>query len=194
MKIVRAILPPDFIPGDRLTAEKAGKRVADLVIKHLRKKNDSTKPSPFGMPKSNYYAKAADTVQYETAGNKFTVSVGTDSTDKNAKGMGIALHYHGGTVYPKKKALALPIDPAVAGIWPSEAGSIATGGADDERYALIWPKGSKHGFIKDTETNDLLWLLLPKATIPADPTVLPTDEGIANAATLGMAQLMGVTE
>ena len=97
---------------------------------------------------------------------------------------GIALHYEGGTVYPKagKKALAIPIDPSVAGIWPSEASGIGTGGADDEPYALIWPKGSNHGFIKDTETNDLLWVLVPKATIPADPSVLPSDGEILGAA------------
>ena len=184
MKIVRAIFPPDFIPGDRLTAERAGMRVADLVIKHLRKKNDSTKPSPFGMPKSNYYANAADTVQYEAAGNKFTVSVGTDSTDKDAKGMGIALHYHGGTVYPKsgKKALAMPIDPAVAGIWPSEY--------SQDHKLFKTPAGA----LGDADSGKILYILLPKVTIPADPTVLPTDEEIENAATLGMAQLMGVTE
>ena len=187
MKIVRAIFPPDFIPGDRLTAEKAGMRVADLIVKHLRKKNDSTKPNPFGMPKSNYYNRASDTVQYDTSGNKFTVSVGTDSTDKDAKGMGIALHYHGGTVYPKsgKKAIALPIDPAVAGIWPSEYDP-----TPKHEKTFITPAGA----IGDKETGKILYILLPKATIPEDPTVLPTDEEIANAATLGMAQVMGVTE
>ena len=91
---------------------------------------------------------------------------------------GLALHYEGGTVYPKKKALAIPIDPSVADIWPSEASGIATG----DGYAMIWPKGSNHGFIKDAETNDLLWLLVPKATIPADKTVLPEEETILSAA------------
>lgn len=180
MRIVRAILPPDFIPGDRLTAERAGLRVADLVIRHLRKKNGETTPNPFGLPKTNYYDEASDTVQTETSGNKFTVSVGTDSTDKDAPARGIALHYHGGTVYPKKKALALPVDPAVAGIWPSEY---------SQGHKLFKTPG---GALGDAETGKILYILLPKATIPADPTVLPTDEEIADAATLGMAQVMGV--
>ncbi len=47
---------------------------------------------------------------------------------------------------------------------------------------MIWPKGSNHGFIKDNERNELLWLLVPKATIPADPDVLPTDDEILTAA------------
>lgn len=180
MRIVRAILPPDFIPGDRLTAERAGLRVADLVIKHLRKKNGETKPSPFGLPKSNYYDEASDTVQTETSGNTFVVSVGTDSTDRNASGLGISLHYEGGTVYPKKKALAMPINPAVARIWPSEY---------SQSHKLF---KTPAGALGDAETGEILYILLPKATIPADPTVLPTDEEIADAATLGMAQVMGV--
>lgn len=180
MRIVRAILPPDFIPGDRLTAERAGLRVADLVIKHLRKKNGETKPSPFGLPKSNYYDEASDTVQTETSGNTFVVSVGTDSTDRNAPGRGISLHYEGGTVYPKKKELAMPINPAVARIWPSEY---------SQSHKLF---KTPAGALGDAETGEILYILLPKATIPADPTVLPTDEEIADAATLGMAQVMGV--
>ena len=180
MRIVRAILPPDFIPGDRLTAERAGLRVADLVLKHLRKKNGETKPSPFGLPKSNYYDEASDTVQTETSGNTFVVSVGTDSTDRNAPGRGISLHYEGGTVYPKKKALAMPINPAVARIWPSEY---------SQSHKLF---KTPAGALGDAETGEILYILLPKATIPADPTVLPTDEEIADAATLGMAQVMGV--
>ena len=180
MRIVRAILPPDFIPGDRLTAERAGSRVANLIIKHLRKKNASTPANPFGLPKTSYYDEASDTVQTETSGNKFTVSVGTDSTDRKAPGRGIALHYEGGTVYPEKKALALPVDPAVAGIWPSEY---------SQGHNLFKTPG---GALGDAETGRILYILLPKATIPADPTVLPTDEEIADAATLGMAQVMGV--
>lgn len=182
MRIVRAILPPDFIPGDRLTAERAGLRVADLVIKHLRKKNGETKPSPFGLPKLNYYDAASDTVQTETSGNTFVVSVGTDSTDRNAPGLGIALHYHGGTVYPTggKKALAMPINQAVARIWPSEY---------SQSHKLF---KTPAGALGDAETGEILYILLPKATIPADPTVLPTDEKIADAATLGMAQSWGV--
>ena len=165
--------PEQLIPDARIAAEAASRGVEVLVVEHLRKKNDATPPNRYGLPKSNYYADAAKNVQASSNGRVASVEIDHP---------GLALHHDGGTVYPKKKALAIPIDPAVAGIWPSEAGGIATGGADDELYALIWPKGARHGFIKDTETNDLLWLLVPKATIPADPTVLPTDGEVLNAA------------
>ena len=46
----------------------------------------------------------------------------------------------------------------------------------------MWPKNSDHGFIKDNASGELLWLLVPKATIPADPGVLPTDGEMLDAA------------
>lgn len=184
MVITRIILPPDFVPGPRMTAEKAAVRVSQLIIRHLRKKNGQTKANPFGMPKTNYYDEASDTVQHETTAGGFSVSVGTDSSDPKAPARGIALHYYGGTVYPKngKKNIALPIDPAVAGIWPSEYA---------QGHRLFKTPG---GALGDAETGKILYILLPHATIPADPTVLPTDEEICDAATLGVGQVMGVTE
>jgi len=176
MHITRIIIPNDLLSG-RVTAEKAAMRVTDLIIKHLRRKNNSTKPNPYGLPKTNYYAEAADTAQYETRGNGFTVSVGTDSTDPKAKGQGLNLHYEGGTVKPRKKALAVPIDPLVAGIWPSEY--TGNGG-----HLFKTPGGA----LGDAETGRILYMLLPQAKIPADPTVLPTDDEIANSATLGLGQ------
>ena len=147
------------------------------MIDHLRARNGATAPNRNGLPKSNYYAKAAqgDSVRSMVAGNVAVVEIGHP---------GISLHYEGGTVRPRpgKRALAIPVDASVATIWPSEAAGIGTGGADDEPYALVWPKGSDHGWIKDTETNELLWLLVPHARIPADPTVLPSDAEILQAA------------
>ena len=165
--------PESILPDLKVAAQAAARGMEVLIINHLRDKNGRTAPSRYGLPKSNYYADAAKNVEASSSGAVARVEV-----DKP----GIALHYEGGTVYPKKKALAIPIDPSVAEIWPSEANGIGTGGADDEPYALIWPKGSDHGFIKDSETNELLWLLVPKATIPADKTVLPTDDAILGAA------------
>lgn len=180
MKITRIKLPADFIPSDRLTADRAAVRVADLVQKHLRKKNGLPRPNPFGMPKSDYYADAAETVLYEANGNRFEVSVGTESGDPDAKGIGIALHYEGGRVSPKNhKHLAIPIDPKVADIWPSEYAN----GDDDALF--FTPAGA----VGDRKTGEILWLLVPHADIPADPTVLPTDEEINNAAKLGIGEV-----
>lgn len=163
-----------LIPDARVAAEAAARGLEVCVRRHLRAKDATAAHRP-GFPRTGYWEDAAESVAARAEGRRAVVEV-----DKE----GAALHYEGGTVLPRpgKKALAIPIDPRVAGIWPSEAGAIGTGGADDEPYALLWPKGSDHGFVKDTETGDLLWLLVPKATIKADPSVLPTDAELLDAA------------
>lgn len=166
---LRLIDPERLIPDAHTAAEAAVRGVEALIIDQLRKKNDGTQPNRYGLPKSNYYADAAKNVSASVDGA--TVRVEIDHP-------GLAMHYEGGTVYPKKKALVIPIDASVAGIWPSEANAMA----NEDEYALIWPKNSSHGFIKDVEQNQLLWLLIPKATIPADKTVLPTDGETLKAA------------
>lgn len=158
------ILNPDVMaPDAKLCAEVASRGIEVLVIQHLRDKNNSTAPNRYGLPKTNYYAEASNSVFASTDGKTAYVEVDHP---------GIAMHYEGGTVTPKKKALAVPIDASVAGIWPSELGG---------ELNLVWPKGSSHGFLKDPETSDLLYMLLPKADIPKDETVLPTDGEIFSA-------------
>lgn len=148
-------------------AEAAARGLEVCVKKHLIQKDATAKRRP-GFPRSGYYADASRFVAATVQGLKAVVEASKE---------GLALHYEGGTVYPKKKALAIPMDPAVADVWPSEAAGLGDGG-----YALVWPKGSNAGFIKDAESGDLLWLLVPHATIPADPSVFPTDDDLLDAA------------
>ena len=163
----------DLMPRMPEIIQAVARSVSNTVKANLRDKDRNSRPEA-GMPKSGYYGQAANAVTTTVSGNEATISIPKE---------GIRLHFYGGTVRPGagKKALAIPVDPSVAMIWPSEAGGIATGGADDEPYHLIWPKGSDHGWIKDTETNDLLWLLVPKATIRADRSILPHEGAIRKA-------------
>ena len=158
---LRLIDPEGLIPDAHAAAEAAVHGVEVLIIDHLRKKNDGTQPNRYGMPKTNYYADAAKNVEASVDGA--TVRVEIDHP-------GISMHYEGGTVYPKKKALALPIDPAVAGIWPSEY---------SRDHKLFKTPG---GALGDADTGKILYIRLPKATIKADKSVLPTDEETLNTA------------
>ena len=158
---LRLIDPERLIPDAHVAAEAAVRGVEVLIIEHLRNKNDGTKPNRNGLPKTNYYADAAKNVEASVDGA--TVRVEIDHP-------GISMHYEGGTVYPKKKALALPIDPAVAGIWPSEY---------SQDHKLFKTPG---GALGDADTGKILYILLPKATIKADKSVLPTDEETLNTA------------
>lgn len=157
---LRLIDPESLIPDAHVAAEAAVRGVEALIIEHLRKRNDGTQPNRYGLPKTNYYAEASNSVAAGVTGNKVNVEIDYP---------GISLHYEGGTVYPKKKALAVPVDPAVAGIWPSEY---------SRDHQLFKTPG---GALGDADTGKILYILLPKATIPADPSVLPTDTEIFGA-------------
>ena len=157
---LRRIAPERLIPDAHVAAEAAVRGVEALIIEHLRKKNDGTKPNRNGLPKTKYYADAAKNVEASVDGA--TIRVEIDHP-------GLAMHYEGGTVYPKKKALAIPIDASVAGIWPSEY---------SRDHKLFKTPG---GALGDADTGKILYILLPKATIPEDKTVLPDDAAIFNA-------------
>ena len=103
-------------------------------------------------------------------GAKAVVEVGAEAD-------GAALHYYGGIVYPKqgKKALAIPVNPAVWDRKPSEFDP------DRSRLSLAWPKGATAGTLRDKKTDEVYYLLVAKATMKADPTVLPDDNTIASA-------------
>lgn len=178
MQLKLSIKPQDIarlIPEDSVLAEAAARGLKVVARRHLREKN-RTAPHRAGFPKSDYYADAAENVAEFWHGSTGGIEIEKD---------GLTLHYEGGTVYPRNghKALAIPLDPSVAGIWPSEYGGYSTGGDyDDGATSVFWPKGSQHGFIKENETGELLWLLVPHARIPADKTVLPEeDEMLAEA-------------
>lgn len=174
MKITRIILPPDLIPDQRQAVEAVSDRMSGLVRRHLRERNDSRPANQYGLPKTNYYEDAAESVTTEVSGNVAAVVI-----DKE----GVALHYEGGTIRPTngKKAFAIPIDPAVAGIWPSEYDP-----TPKHEKTFITPAGA----IGDRDTGNILWILIPKFTIKADPTVLPTDDDLSNAAMDAVWDLM----
>ena len=51
-----------------------------------------------------------------------------------------------------------------------------------DKLALVWPKGSTTGTLRDRETGEVVYLLVSHATIKADETVLPTEEELRDAA------------
>jgi len=158
----------DFRPIDeRAAAEAAAEGVSDCVIAHFRRRNTSAKRRA-GMPKSDYWEDAAESVTTEVRGESAAVTVQKE---------GVALHYYGGVVYPVSgKALAIPLAPSVAGVNPREANAVAGGNS------MFWPKNSTHGFLKDDESGELLWLLVAKASFKADRSVLPTESQMEQAA------------
>lgn len=162
MKLEIKYTPPALAPAARV-AEAAAAGISHTVREHLYRKNVHAPRD--GWRKSDYYADAADSVKTAVRGDTGIVTI-----DKE----GIALHYYGGTIYPVKgKALAIPAAPKTAGVWPSELGG---------EMALVWPKGESRGTLRDKESGEILYFLVPKATIKADKTVLPSEAEMTRAA------------
>jgi hypothetical protein len=148
--------------------DAAGRGVSNLVIRHLRARN--ARPSRPGWPKSEYWATAARSVKTDVAGHKAVVSIYAP---------GILLRLHGGIVRPKagKKALAIPMRPEVADVWPSEY--------DPKKLFLIARKALGKAWLAQREKNGhitILWRLVRQTRHKADPTVLPTDAALGDAA------------
>ena len=164
------------LPDDRTLAEAGARGMMNLIYSHLVRRNASSTRRA-GMPKSDYWADVADSMKVEAAGK-----VGVVTIDKE----GAALHYYGGIVYPTggRKALAIPLAAEVAGMRPSEWSGFSHGddADDDDILQLFWPKNSSHGFLKHRDTGELLYLLISRATIKADPSVLPDDAALQAAA------------
>lgn len=172
LEVSIALAPPryDSPVSPAVLAEAAARGISNLLISHLRAR-DASRPANGAMPHSHYWAAAADSVT--TTPTRKTAH-GAEAVVKIAK-EGVRLHLYGGEVRPRsgKKALAIPLVPAVAGMWPSEAA--------DAGNTLVWPKGAKAGWIQD-KTGRHLWLLVPKVNIAADPRVLPDENAFRRAA------------
>lgn len=166
----------DLPPPRRELLEAAGRGVSNAVKRHLVAKDAST-PLRGDMPKTGYYGEAAGSVTTEMEGEIAVVSIPKE---------GMALHYYGGVVYPTDghKALAIPKAAAVAGKRPAEADP------SRQKLALVWPKGEKTGTLRDKESGEVVYLLVAKATIPKDETVLPTDAAMYDAANTAMEAIL----
>ena len=164
------------MPSEREFAQAAARGVSNAVKRHLVAKDASTPPRG-DMPKTGYYSDAAGSVTTEMEGKIAVVSIPKE---------GMSLHYYGGVVYPTSghKALAIPQVAAVAGKRPAEVDP------SRQKFALVWPKGEKTGTLRDKKTNEVIYLLVPRAPIPKDETVLPTDAAMYDAANAAMEAIL----
>jgi hypothetical protein len=170
----------DLLPPDNVLAEAAARGVSNRIVRHLRARPGNRR----GFPSSGYWADAADSVSVKPgSGKSAAVEIAKE---------GVALHYEGGTVLPKEggKALAIPLADSVYGKKPSEWSGFRRGDEpdDDDVLSVFWPKNSAHGFLKERDTGELLYLLVPKATFRADRSVLPEDGELLGAAQEGIME------
>ena len=171
-------IPPaqlrDVLPSERELAQAAGRGVSNIVKRRLVDRDRRGRSD--GLPRTGYYGEASNSVTTEMSGKTALITIHKE---------GVALHYYGGVVYPTSghKALAIPKSIQGAGKRPAEADP------DRTKFALVWPKGKTTGTLRDKETDEVVYLLVPKATIPEDKTILPTESEMESA---GMAAMEAI--
>ena len=172
---LKITVPADILASDQELAQAAGRGVSNAVKRHLVERDSRGRSD--GLPRTGYYGDAASGVTTEMSGKTALITIHKE---------GVALHYYGGVVYPTSghKALAIPKVAAVAGKRPAEADP------DRSKFAIIWPKGKTAGTLRDKETNEVVYLLVPKATIPEDKTILPTEDEMVDAGKSAMEAIL----
>ncbi|MBQ6136566.1 MAG: hypothetical protein IJI73_04260 [Kiritimatiellae bacterium] len=172
---LKITVPADILASDHELAQAAGRGVSNAVKRHLVERDRRGRSD--GLPRTGYYGDAASGVTTEVSGNRAVVTIHKE---------GVALHYYGGVVYPTDghKALAIPKSIQGAGKRPAEADP------DHTKFALVWPKGEKTGTLRDKETDEVVYLLVSKATIPEDKTILPTESEMESAGTAAMEAIL----
>lgn len=172
---LKITVPADILASDHELAQAAGRGISNAVKSHLVERDSRGRSD--GLPRTGYYGDAAGGVTTEVSGSRAVVTIHKE---------GVALHYYGGVVYPTAghKALAIPKSIQGAGKRPAEADP------DHTKFALVWPKGEKTGTLRDKETDEVVYLLVPKATIPEDKTVLPSDAELESAGMSAMEAIL----
>lgn len=166
-------VPKGFDPVKyRQLGEAAVRGVRNLVVAHLVARDSTARHSP-GMPRSGYWGSAATSVTFSATENGGEVSIPKE---------GVALHYYGGVVRPGpgKKALAFPVNPAVAGMRAAEY--------DPQHTKLDFVPGQKgHApTLRDAESGEVYYVLLASKKFEADKTVLPPEDAMLAAAVSAM--------
>ena len=166
----------------------AGAAASGVIQGHLRTL-DADRPNVLGGKRTHYYNGAARGTDYDVSDDGVLVTV---------HHTGIALHYYGGVVRPiNVKALTIPAAPEAHGRRAAEFTNLE----------LVWPKGSNRGWLYMPEYREtkirktkkgpkvvqgplkggkIYFWLVAKATIKADPTILPDSALITDAVTLAM--------
>lgn len=171
---LKITVPADILASDHELAQAAGRAVSSIVKNRLSERDHRGRSD--GLPRTGYYGEASNSVTTEISGKTALITIHKE---------GVALHYYGGVVYPTSghKALAIPKSIQGAGKRPAEADP------DRTKFALVWPKGKTTGTLRDKETDEVVYLLVPKATIPEDKTILPTESEMESA---GMAAMEAI--
>ena len=167
------------LAGNRGVNEVIGTALERTVKRHFRSRSGI--PNALGGTSTRFWDRAAAGTRSEADAAGATVSMQLEGYSGN--GNPIAQRLFGGTIRARPgHALAIPVNPSVHGIPAREA-------RRDGNTKLIpfgKGRGNRIGIIVRTRngrsTGEILYVLLSQVTQKPDPTVLPDDTTLKNAA------------
>lgn len=151
-----------------------GRSATNTIREHLFGLN-ATRPNALGGARTNFYAGAARSTQFQIVGDAVVVSINH---------VGIAQRYFGGTIRPKvAKFLTIPVHPRAYGKRAREFDLELVFGRGGVPIALA-TKASLVTIIRQTRTGtvtrklggrrgEIMYRLVKQVTQAADPSVLP---------------------
>ncbi len=154
-----------------------GRSATNTIREHLFGLN-ATRPNWLGGTRTNFYAGAARSTQFQIVGDAVVVSINH---------VGIAQRYFGGTIRPKvAKFLTIPVHPRAYGKRAREFDLELVFGRDGIPYALA-TKANLVTIIRQTKKGtvtrklggrrgEIMYRLVKQVTQKPDPTVLPHTE------------------
>ena len=154
-----------------------GRAVVQLVQQHFLRLNRS-RANPLGGPRSNFYAQAAQNTRYDVLTDGVLVSVSQ---------VGIRQRLEGGEIVPRNvKYLTLPAIaeaygkrarefPNLSIMWRRIAG-------ETRPVALVEATRPTRGVKTDSAGGKIFFWLVKSVTQKADPSVIPTDQELADTA------------
>lgn len=169
----KVTIPKDVAMVDeRRLREAAVRGVRNVVYAHLVARDGTARHQP-GMPRSGYWGSAATSTTFELNEHGGVVSIPKE---------GVALRYYGGVVRPGpgKKALAFPVNPAVAGMRAAEYDPMHT------KLDFVPGRKGKAPTLRDADSGEVYYVLLASKKFGADKTVLPPESVMLAAAVSAM--------
>lgn len=160
-----------------------GRSATNTIREHLFGLNAS-RPNTLGGPRTNFYAGAARSTQFQIVGDDVIVSINH---------VGIAQRYFGGTIRPKvAKYLTIPVHPKAYGHRAREFDLELVFGRNGEPIALATKanlitivRQKRNGEVTRTlggRRGEIMFRLVKQVTQQPDPTVLPYTELIESRA------------
>ena len=148
---------------------------------------DETRANKLGGRRTNYYGSARRATEYRLEGEDVIVSIAQ---------VGMRLHYYGGTVEAGVNSSFITGQPTKYITIPATAEAYGHTASDFENLVLVWGKNRKPVALavgveaqntrrgptltKSTHLvpGKIMYWLKESVTLPADPTVLPTEQVI----------------